>query len=141
MIITILRNRVLYKTEQRIQKHAICGIYLNKHMIMLGKYYHYCIYPNVPWPILANFSNFVATSQNGKLYSSKYFYLSRAIFICSRLGDGVVGGVKTPFKFVMAAVLKSVSQTCGSNKIRCGHNGITHFWVPKPRKKFYFSKT
>jgi len=78
-------------------------------------------YPNVPWPIFANFSNFVAASQNGKLYSSKYFSLSRAIFICNRLGDGVDGGVKTPFKFVMAAVLRSVRGTCGLNENRRGH--------------------
>lgn len=33
------------------------------------------------------------------------------MFICSRLGDGVDGGVNTPFKFVMAAVLKSLRET------------------------------
>jgi len=55
----------------------------------------------------------VAASQNGKLYSSKYFSLSRAMFICSRLGDGVDGGVNTPFKFVMAVVLKSFRETYG----------------------------
>lgn len=77
-------------------------------------------HPNVPCPILASFSNFVAASQNGKLYSSKYFSRSRAMFICSKLGDGTVGGVNTPFRFVMAAVLVSVGetvraeQTCGT---------------------------
>lgn len=74
------------------------------------------MYPNVPWPILASFSNLVAASQNGKLYSSKYFSRSRAMFICNRFGDGVDGGVRTPFKFVMAAVLKSVVETSGVEK-------------------------
>jgi len=35
------------------------------------------------------------------------------MFICSRLGDGVDGGVNTPFKFVMAVVLKSFRETYG----------------------------
>jgi hypothetical protein len=38
------------------------------------------------------------------------------MFICSTFGDGVVGGVKTPFRFDMAAVLRSVRETNGSNK-------------------------
>lgn len=85
------------------------------------------MYPNVPWPILASFSNLVAASQNGKLYSSKYFSLSRAKFICNKLGDGVDGGVETPFKFVMAAVLRSVHETYGLNEYRCEYNGVNHW--------------
>lgn len=77
----------------------------------------------MPWPIFASFSNLVAASQNGKLYSSKYFSRSRATLICG-LGDGVDGGVNTPFRFVIPAVLKAVRQTYRSQNNRCeDHNG------------------
>lgn len=80
-----------------------------------------CIYPNVPWPILASFSNLVAASQNGKLCSSRYFSRSRPMFICG-LGDGVDGGVNTPFRFVMAAVLKAVGETVSVAKKQLRNN-------------------